>query len=107
MANEDFTTYTESDSLDRLTETASRVTIAGLIATDNQIWLRYDKGVAYFSGDFLPILQYLSFMVFMISGEGVRPLITFFKNGEMASAESGPPKARSRMAVFFIVTMDT
>ncbi|KKL45269.1 hypothetical protein LCGC14_2357380, partial [marine sediment metagenome] len=52
MATEDLTTYTESDALNRLTETASRVTWAGLDRVDADIYLYKDYGLDYFDGDF-------------------------------------------------------
>lgn len=52
MATEDLTTYTESDALNRLTETAARVTWTDLYRGDDQIYLYKDKGVDFFDGNF-------------------------------------------------------
>ena len=52
MATENFTTYTESDALGRLTETASRVTWTNMLAGDDQIYLYKDKGVDFFNANF-------------------------------------------------------
>lgn len=50
---ENLTTYTESDALNRLTETASRVTWTDMDRGDDQIYLYKDKGVDFFDEDFM------------------------------------------------------
>ncbi|KKL04821.1 hypothetical protein LCGC14_2612220, partial [marine sediment metagenome] len=49
---EDFTTYTESDVLGRLSQTSTRSTITAMQPDDNQTWLQNDKGAGFFSGNF-------------------------------------------------------
>jgi len=49
---QDLTTYTESDALGRLSETAARVTWTNLQVTDDQIYLYKDFGVGYFGTNF-------------------------------------------------------
>ena len=48
MANENFTTYTETDALNRLTQTVPRSTFTGLDRGDTNILLWKDYGVGFF-----------------------------------------------------------
>ncbi len=52
MAIEDFTTYTEVDTLGKLTEATRRVTFTTLRDTDDDTYVYVDKGAAYFAADF-------------------------------------------------------
>lgn len=49
---ENFLTYQEVDALARLTVSSSRVTATNMLAGDDVIYVYYDKGAAYFDGNF-------------------------------------------------------
>ena len=54
---EDFTTYTEVDTGNFLTETATRITATNLTATPDA-YVYSDKGVDHFAGDFEHLITY-------------------------------------------------
>ncbi|MHA1305558.1 MAG: hypothetical protein ACTSPI_17800 [Candidatus Heimdallarchaeaceae archaeon] len=55
---ENFTSYTESDPNDRLTVSASTITITDLTRNDNNTYIYDDKGTGYFSGDLEHLLEW-------------------------------------------------
>lgn len=57
MANQDFTTYTETDPNGRITVSSSRITWAGLTRNEDA-YVYDDKGVNHFDGDFEHLLTF-------------------------------------------------
>lgn len=59
MADEDLTTYTEVDANARLSESASKCTITGLLANDPATYLYKDYTAGHFTGNFVHKFDFL------------------------------------------------
>lgn len=57
MPIEDFTTYTETDPLNRITRTSARATVTNITIDDDNTYLASDKGINHFSGDFAHLID--------------------------------------------------